>query len=178
MEGKHSRWEKRRSRETGFILGGSARPVWYGESYTAWSSMPSSVDFTHGESQSNKCWWRDDPFKRLDVVLYNRTSLITPCLNSRNELVRCHSEISKRRSVGYSSELVAFQDILQWEEVRAWVKRLSQSRYVFIVRNMGSPKGRESCGDGILIVVDGVTPIQGDGRADYRAKQDRKMSFP
>ena len=43
---------------------------------------------------------------------------------------------------------------------------------------MGLPKGRESYGDGILIVVDGVTPIQGDGRADYRAKQDRKISFP
>jgi hypothetical protein len=43
---------------------------------------------------------------------------------------------------------------------------------------MGSPKGRESYGDGVLIVVVGVTPYQGDGRADYRAKQDRKMSFP
>ena len=44
---------------------------------------------------------------------------------------------------------------------------------VFIVRNMGSPTGRESYGDGVLVVVDGVTPIQGDGRADRRAKQDR-----
>ena len=45
--------------------------------------------------------------------------------------------------------------------------------YVSIVRNTGSPKGRESQGDGVLIVVDGVTSIQGDGSADYRAKQDR-----
>ena len=30
----------------------------------------------------------DAPLKRLEVVLDNRTSLITPCLNSRNELVK------------------------------------------------------------------------------------------
>jgi hypothetical protein len=45
--------------------------------------------------------------------------------------------------------------------------------HVSMVRNTGSPKGRESQGDGVLIVVDGVTSIQGDGSADYRAKQDR-----
>lgn len=49
--------------------------------------------------------------------------------------------------------------------------------YVSIVRNMGLPKGRESYGNGVLIVVVEVTPHQGDGRADYRAKQDRKASF-
>ena len=49
--------------------------------------------------------------------------------------------------------------------------------YVSIVRNMGSPTGRESYGDGVLIVVVGVTPHQGDGRADHRTKQDRKVSY-
>ena len=45
--------------------------------------------------------------------------------------------------------------------------------YVSIVRNMGLPKWGDPYGDGILIVVVGVTPYQGDGRADHRAKQDR-----
>ena len=44
---------------------------------------------------------------------------------------------------------------------------------VSYVRNAGWPTGRESYGHGVLMVVDGVTPIQGDGNADYRAKQDR-----
>ena len=34
-------------------------------------------------------------------------------------------------------------------------------------RNTGSPTGRESYGDRVLVVV-------GDGNAGYRAKQDRK----
>jgi len=49
--------------------------------------------------------------------------------------------------------------------------------YVSIVRNMGSPTGREFYGDGVLIVVVGVTPHQGDGRADHRAKQDRRTNL-
>ena len=32
-------------------------------------------------------------------------------------------------------------------------------------------------GDGVLIVVVGVTSHQGDGKADHRAKQDRKASY-
>ena len=48
--------------------------------------------------------------------------------------------------------------------------------YVSIVRNMGSPTGRESYGDGVLIVVVGVMPHQGDGKPDYRSKQDRMVS--
>ena len=55
--------------------------------------------------------------------------------------------------------------------------RLSRARTFSTQRNVGSPKGRESYGDGVLIVVDGVTSIQGDGRADHRAKQDRKVNF-
>jgi hypothetical protein len=39
--------------------------------------------------------------------------------------------------------------------------------------NAGWPTGRESYGHGVPIVVDGVTPIQGDGNAVHRAKWDR-----
>ena len=48
--------------------------------------------------------------------------------------------------------------------------------HVSSVRNTGSPTGRESYGDRVLVVVGGVTPTQGDGRAVRRAKQDREMS--
>jgi hypothetical protein len=41
------------------------------------------------------------------------------------------------------------------------------------IRNAGWPTGGDSYGHRVLIVVEGVTPIQGDGHADYRAKQDR-----
>ncbi|MCP4341085.1 MAG: hypothetical protein GY799_19900 [Desulfobulbaceae bacterium] len=34
--------------------------------------------------------------------------------------------------------------------------------YVHDVRNSGTPTGRESYGVGVLVVVDGVTPIQGE----------------
>ncbi len=44
------------------------------------------------------------------------------------------------------------------------------------VRNMGLPTGRESYGNGVPIVVDGVTPIQGDGNAVYRAKWNRQVT--
>ena len=39
---------------------------------------------------------------------------------------------------------------------------LSQSIYVQLVRNTGLPKGRELYGDGVPIVVVGVTPHQGE----------------
>jgi hypothetical protein len=39
--------------------------------------------------------------------------------------------------------------------------RLSRTRDVQSQRNMGSPKGRESYGDGVPIVVMEVTPHQG-----------------
>jgi hypothetical protein len=42
------------------------------------------------------------------------------------------------------------------------------------IRNAGWPTGRESYGHGILVVVDGVTPIQEDGNAVHRAKQERQ----
>ncbi len=48
---------------------------------------------------------------------------------------------------------------------------------VSIVRKAGSPKFREGQGDGVLIVVVGVTPHQGDGKADHRAKRDRKVNL-
>ena len=44
------------------------------------------------------------------------------------------------------------------------------------IRNAGWPTEREFQGHGVLMVVGGVTPSQGDGNADYRAKQDRSMS--
>jgi hypothetical protein len=44
------------------------------------------------------------------------------------------------------------------------------------VRNTGSPTGRESYGDRVLIVVVEVTLHQGDGKTVRRAKQDRKVS--
>ena len=44
------------------------------------------------------------------------------------------------------------------------------------IRNAGWPTGGDAYGHGVLMVVDGVAPIQGDGNADYRAKQDRCMS--
>jgi len=40
--------------------------------------------------------------------------------------------------------------------------------------NVGSPKGRESYGDGGLVVVTGShEPVMGDGKAVHRAKQTR-----
>ena len=43
------------------------------------------------------------------------------------------------------------------------MKEAPKSIYnVFIVRNMGLPKGRESYGNGVLIVVVGVTSPQGE----------------
>ena len=44
--------------------------------------------------------------------------------------------------------------------------------YVSIVRNMGLPKSRERYGNGVLIVLVGVTSYQGDGKADHRGKWD------
>ena len=41
------------------------------------------------------------------------------------------------------------------------------------VRNAGSPTCREAYGDGVPMVVVGVTPYQGDGNAVHRAKWDR-----
>ena len=48
---------------------------------------------------------------------------------------------------------------------------------VSIIRNMGSPKSCEGYGDGVLIVVVGVMPHQGDGKSDYKAKQDRRTNL-
>ncbi|MCP3676598.1 MAG: hypothetical protein GY721_03110 [Deltaproteobacteria bacterium] len=42
---------------------------------------------------------------------------------------------------------------------------------------MGSPTGGDPYGDGVLVVVDGVTSIQGDGNAVHRAMQDRAESW-
>ncbi len=47
---------------------------------------------------------------------------------------------------------------------------------VSFVRNTGWPTGGDAYGHRVLIVVDGVTSIQGDGKAVHRAKQDRKAS--
>ena len=41
------------------------------------------------------------------------------------------------------------------------------------IRKTGWPTECEFYGHGVLIVVDGVTPIQGDGNAGHRAKEDR-----
>jgi hypothetical protein len=45
-------------------------------------------------------------------------------------------------------------------------------RYVSSVRNMGWPTGGDAYGHRVLMVVVGVTPHQGDGKAVHRAKQD------
>ena len=45
---------------------------------------------------------------------------------------------------------------------------------VSIVRNMGLPKFCEGYGNGVLIVLVGVTSYQGDGKADHRGKWDRQ----
>ncbi len=42
---------------------------------------------------------------------------------------------------------------------------------------MGWPTGGDAYGHRVLVVVDGVTPIQGDGNADHRAMQDRSASL-
>ena len=44
------------------------------------------------------------------------------------------------------------------------------------IRNAGWPTGGDAYGHGNPIVVDGVTPIQGDGNAVYRAKGVREIS--
>lgn len=50
---------------------------------------------------------------------------------------------------------------------------LRRPENVYDVRNAGWPTGREPQGHGASIVVVGVTPYQGDGNADYRAKGGR-----
>jgi hypothetical protein len=45
---------------------------------------------------------------------------------------------------------------------------------VHSIRNAGWPTGGDAYGHGILVVVVGVTPHQGDGNAVRRAKQDRQ----
>ena len=49
--------------------------------------------------------------------------------------------------------------------------------YVTLLRttgtNAGSPTGREPYGDGVLIVVAGVTSRRGDGNTVHRAKEHR-----
>ena len=45
------------------------------------------------------------------------------------------------------------------------------------IRKTGWPTGGDAYGHGVLMVVVGVTPHQGDGNADYRAKQDRSVSL-
>ena len=57
------------------------------------------------------------------------------------------------------------------------MESLRQSFFVLHVRNAGWPTGRESYGHGVPMVVDGVTPIQGDGHAGHRAKWDRLVSW-
>jgi hypothetical protein len=41
------------------------------------------------------------------------------------------------------------------------------------IRKAGWPTGGDAYGHRVLVVVDGVTPIQGDGNAVHRAMQDR-----
>jgi hypothetical protein len=48
---------------------------------------------------------------------------------------------------------------------------------VVCIRKAGWPTGGDAYGHGVLMVVDGVTPIQGDGNAVRRAKQDRPISL-
>jgi hypothetical protein len=45
------------------------------------------------------------------------------------------------------------------------------------VRNTGLPKWGDPYGDGIPIIVGGVTTTQGDGNAVHRAKWDRVVSW-
>ncbi len=54
---------------------------------------------------------------------------------------------------------------------------LRSSRYVHGVRNSGTPTGRESYGVGVLVVVDGVTPTQGEreSRSQGKAGQVSEM---
>ncbi len=48
---------------------------------------------------------------------------------------------------------------------------------VSFVRKTGWPTGGDVYGHGVLMVVDGVTSIQGDGNAVHRAKQDRSVNL-
>jgi hypothetical protein len=55
----------------------------------------------------------------------------------------------------------------------------SRPRYVQFVRNTGSPKGRESYGDGAAIVVVGVTPHRGtrESRVQGKVQQVEECSL-
>jgi hypothetical protein len=44
------------------------------------------------------------------------------------------------------------------------------------IRKAGWPTGGDAHGHGVPTVVDGVTPIQGDGNAAHRAKWDRSIT--
>ena len=57
------------------------------------------------------------------------------------------------------------------------MESLRSFRDVQHVRNTGSPKWGDPYGDGVLVIVGGVTPIQGDGNAVHRAMQGRRVSF-
>jgi hypothetical protein len=49
--------------------------------------------------------------------------------------------------------------------------------HVYHARNAGWPTEREFYGHGVIIVVVGVTPHQGDGNTECRAKGDRWNIF-
>ena len=54
---------------------------------------------------------------------------------------------------------------------------LRPPRDVHHIRNSGWPPGADTSGHAVLVVVDGVTPIQGDVKADHRAKGVREIRY-
>ena len=113
------------------------------------SQCPEVEPGTHGESLSTRKSW-------------GRGSLNTPAL-----IVRVIRSVSLRR--GIVKGVCKKQD-KGMNEVPTSVYNVRD------IRNAGTPTGCESYGVGVLVVVDGVTPIQGDGNTDHRAKQDRLVS--
>ena len=101
--------------------------------------------------------------------------MITPYLNSKDGLVVCHPE--KYETIGHVSlRMGTVQGILQRAEARAYVEYLRQSK-TFLLTGIR---------DGLRVETPMVTesssssselrPTRKDGKAVYRAKEDRETS--
>lgn len=118
------------------------------------------------------------------MVLLRETRVIRrrpDCLKPSSQGWKCaYSDIQRpERSHQYQANPLCFApsfrlvDGEQRAHSRERTGRLRHARYVQRKRNSGSPTGREPYGDGVPIVVVGVTPHQGEreGRSQGQVAQ-------
>ena len=97
--------------------------------------------------------------------------MITLCLNSRSEyrLVTLKSR-GNNTLVSPKGNCSGHSTMSRGKDMNGAPKSVYD---VSFVRNTGWPTGGDAYGHRVLVVVGGVTPSQGDGKAVRRAKQDR-----